>query len=46
MQNTGLNEALSGIKFAGRNINNLRYVDDIILMTEGEEELDEGKKGE
>ena len=46
MQNAKLDEAQAGIKIAGRNINNLRYVDDIILMTEGEEELDEGKKGE
>ena len=46
MWNAILDESLAGIKFAGRNINNLRYVDDIILMTEGEEELDEGKKGE
>ena len=46
MRNDRLEEAQAGIKFAGRNINNLRYVDDIILMTEGEEELDEGKKGE
>ena len=32
MQNTGLDEAQSGIKIAGRNINNLRYADDTILM--------------
>ena len=46
MLNAVLDELQAGIKIAGRNINNLRYVDDIILMTEGEEELDEGKKGE
>ena len=39
MGNAGLNEAQSGIKIAGRNINNLRYADDTILMAESEEEL-------
>ena len=39
MRNTGLEEAQAGIKIAGRNINNLRYADDITLMAEGEEEL-------
>ena len=39
MRNTGLDEAPTGIKIAGRNINNLRYADDIILMAESEEEL-------
>ena len=39
MRNTGLEEAQAGIKIAGRNINNLRYVDDTILMAESEEEL-------
>ena len=39
MQNTGLNEAQTGIKIAGRNINNLRYADDTTLMAESEEEL-------
>ena len=39
MRNTGLEEAQAGIKIAGRNINNLRYVDDITLMAEREEEL-------
>ena len=39
MRNTGLEEAQAGIKIAGRNINNLRYVDDTTLMAEGEEEL-------
>ena len=39
MRNAGLEEALAGIKIAGRNINNLRYADDTILMAESEEEL-------
>ena len=39
MQKGGLIEAQAGIKIAGRNINNLRYMDDTILMAEGEEEL-------
>ena len=39
MQNAGLDEALAGIKIAGRNINNLRYADDTTLMAESEEEL-------
>ena len=39
MRNAGLVEAQAGIKIAGRNINNLRYADDIILMAESEEEL-------
>ena len=39
MQNAGLDEAQVGIKIAGRNINNLRYTDDTILMAESEEEL-------
>ena len=39
MRNAGLNEAQAGIKMAGRNINNLRYVDDTTLMAESEEEL-------
>ena len=38
MRNTGLEEAQAGIKFARRNINNLRYVDDTTLMAESEEE--------
>ena len=37
MRNTGLDEAQAGIKTAGRNINNLRYVDDTTLMAESEE---------
>ena len=39
MRNTGLEEAETGIKIAGRNINNLRYADDTTLMEESEEEL-------
>ena len=39
MRNAGLEEAQAGIKIAGRNINNLRYVDDTILMAKSEEEL-------
>ena len=39
MRNARLNEAQAGIKIAGRNINKLRYADDITLMAESEEEL-------
>ena len=39
MWNAWLAEAQAGIKIAGRNINNLRYVDDATLMAESEEEL-------
>ena len=39
MRNAGLEEAQAGIKIARRNINNLRYADDITLMAESEEEL-------
>ena len=39
MQNARLDEAQAGIKIAGRNINNLRYVDDTTLMAESEDEL-------
>ena len=39
MQNTRLDEAQTGIKIAGRNINNLRYKDDTTLMAESKEEL-------
>ena len=39
MRNAGLDEAQVAIKIAGRNINNLRYVDGITLMAESEEEL-------
>ena len=38
-KNTGLHESQAGIKVARRNINNLRYADDTILMAESEEEL-------
>ena len=38
MRNAGLDEARTGIKIAGRNINNLRYADDTILMAESDEE--------
>ena len=37
MRNAGLEETQAGIKIAGRNINNLRYADDITLMAESEE---------
>ena len=37
MRNAGLDEAQAGIKIVGRNINNLRYTDDITLMEESEE---------
>ena len=39
MRNAGLEEAQAGIKIAGRNINNLRYADNITFMAESEEEL-------
>ena len=39
MRNPGLEEAQAGIKTAGRNVNNIRYVDDTTLMAESEEEL-------
>ena len=39
MRNSGLEEAQAGIKISRRNINNLRYADDITLMAESEEEL-------
>ena len=39
MRNSGLGEAQTGIKFDGRNINNLRYADNYILVAESEEEL-------
>ena len=39
MRNAGLEEAQAGIKIARRNINNLRYADDSILMAESDEEL-------
>jgi len=49
MQNVGLYETQAGIKIAWRNINNLRYADDITFMAESEEEvepLDESEIGE
>ena len=49
MRKVGLREAQAGIKIDGRNISNLRYADDTILMTENEEELeplDESERGE
>ena len=51
MRNAGLEEAQAGMEIAGRNINNLRYADDTILMAESEEErtkepLDESERGE
>ena len=50
MRNAGLEEAKAGIKIAGRNINNLKYADDTILMAESEQELkeplDESERGE
>ena len=51
MRNAGLEEAQAGIRIAERNINNLRYADDTILMAESEEELfkkppDESERGE
>ena len=39
MWNAGLDEAQAGIKFAGRNTNNVKYADDTTLMAESEEEL-------
>ena len=39
MRNAGLEETQAGIKFAGRNINNLRYADDATLTAESKEEL-------
>ena len=39
MRNTGLDEAQAGIKIAGKNINNIRYADDTILIAETKEEL-------
>ena len=39
MRNTGLDEAQTGIKISGRNINHLRYADDTTFMAESEEEL-------
>ena len=39
MRNAGVDEAQAGIKFAGRNFNNLRYADETTLMAESKEEL-------
>ena len=39
MRNTGLDEAQTGVKIAGRNINNLRYADNTTLTAESEQEL-------
>ena len=39
MRNAGLEETQVGVKIAGRNINNLRYADDLTLMAESEKEL-------
>ena len=39
MRNIGMEEGQAGIKIARRNVNNLRYADDTILMAESEEEL-------
>ena len=46
MKNAGLDELQAGIKIGGRNINNLRYVDDTTLMAESEEGTKELLKGE
>ena len=47
MQNVGLDEAQAGNKISRRNINNLRYADDTILMAESKvESLDESDRGE
>ena len=50
MRNAGLEKVQAGIKIAGRNIYNLRYVDDTTLMAESKEELkepfDESERGE
>ena len=52
MRNAGLEETQAGMKIVGRNINNLKYADDTILMAKSEEELkkhhllDEGERGE
>ena len=40
MRNAGLEETQAGIKIAGKNINNLRYADDIMLLAESKEKLD------
>ena len=45
MRNARLDEAQGGIKIAGRNINNLRYTDDITLRIGTKEPLDESERG-
>ena len=46
MRNVGLDEAQTGIKIAGENINNLRFADDATLMAESKEPLDDGEREE
>ena len=46
MQNARLDEAQAGIKISRKNINNLRYADDLILMAESKEPLEESERGE
>ena len=46
MRNAGLDELHSGIKIAGRNINNLRYAEDTTLMAKSEESLNEPNESE
>ena len=46
MKNARLDEAQAGIRIARRNINNLRYADNTILMAESEQSLNESEKGE
>ena len=46
MINAGLDEAQTGIKISGRNINNLGYTDDTTFMAENDEPLDESERGE
>ena len=46
MRNTGLDEAQSGIKITERNVNNLRYVDDITQIAESKKLLDESERVE
>ena len=46
MRKAGLDEVQAGIKIARKNINNLRYADDTILMAENKESLDESERGE
>ena len=46
MRNSGLDEVQAEIRIAGRNVNNLRYVDDTTLMAESKEELESVDEGE